>query len=74
MFTSIIKELSGTKMAECNEICTNIIDVERESSNMASQEELRSFSGDINLNYSRYTHLSATKETVDIIINDTIKI
>ena len=33
---------------------------------IASQEELRSFSGNNNLNYSRYAHLSATKETVDI--------
>ena len=41
---------------------------------MASQEELRTFSGNINLNYSRYIHLSATKETVYIIIKDTIKI
>ena len=41
---------------------------------MASQEELRTFSGNINLNYSRYIHLSATKETVYIIITDTIKI
>ena len=41
---------------------------------MASQEELRTFSGNIKLNYSRYNHLSATKETVYIIIKDTIKI
>ena len=33
---------------------------------IASQEELRCFSDNINLNYSRYACLSATKETVDI--------
>ena len=50
-----------------------LIDSESESSNMASQEELKNSSGNINLNYSRYTHLSTTKETLDIIITDTIK-
>ena len=41
---------------------------------IASQEELRNFSGNINLNYARYTRLSATKETVDLIVSDTVKI
>ena len=39
MFTSII-ELSGTKIAECNEICQILIEDEYESSNMASWEGL----------------------------------
>ena len=35
MFTSIIKELLGTKIAECNEILSNInIDDKCESSNI----------------------------------------
>ena len=37
----------------------------------SSLEELR-FSGNINLD-NKFTHLSTTKETVDIIITDTIK-
>ena len=63
-----------TKIVKCNEICKTLFNNEYESTNMASQEELRTFSGNINLNYSRYIHLSATKETVYIIITDTIKI
>ena len=38
--------------------------------NITSQEELRRFSGNINLNYSRYTHLSAIKLTLDIVFTD----
>ena len=48
MFTSIIKELLGSKIAECNEIYSQtliIIDNEYESSNIASQKELRSIFG-----------------------------
>ena len=74
MFISIIRELLTTKVVECNEICKTLFNDEYEGSNTASQEELRSFPGNINLNYSRYIHLSATKETVYIIIKDTIKI
>ena len=45
-------------MAECTEIyMPNVIDNECESSNAASQEELRSVSDNINL---IYTNLSAT--------------
>ena len=42
---------------------------------ISSLEELR-FSGNINLITldNKFTHLSTTKETVDIIITDTIKI
>ena len=61
MFTSIIKELLGTKIAECIIICQALIDDEYESSNIASQKELRSISGNINVNHTRYTYLSATK-------------
>ena len=39
----------------------NIIDDEYESSNIASQKEMVSISGNINLNHTRHTHLSATK-------------
>ena len=47
MFTSIIKELLGTKIAECNEYSQTliIIDDEYKSSNVASQKELRSIFG-----------------------------
>ena len=48
MFTSIIKELLGSKIAKCNEIYSQaliIIDDEYESSNIASQKELRSIFG-----------------------------
>ena len=43
-----------------------LIDDEYESSNIiyiyiASQKELESISGNINLNHTRHTHLSATK-------------
>ena len=45
MFTGIIKESSGTKIAECNEIIMSniIIHDEYESSSIASQVELKSF-------------------------------
>ena len=33
-----------------------------------------SISGNINLNHTRYTHLLATKYTVELIVTDTIKI
>ena len=36
-------------------------DDDYESSSIAFQEELRFFSGNINLNHTRYTYLSATK-------------
>ena len=55
MFTSIIKELLGTKMAECNYIMKysqTLIDDEYESSNIASQRELRSISDNINFNHT----------------------
>ena len=51
-----------------------LIDDEYESSNIASQKELGSISGNINLKHIRYTHLSATKLTVDLIVTDIIKI
>ena len=59
MFTSITKELLGTnyKIAQCNEIisiCQALIDDEYESINITSQKELRSISGNINLNHTRY--------------------
>ena len=38
-----------------------LIDDEYESSNIASQKEIVSISGNTNLNHTRYTHLSATK-------------
>ena len=38
-----------------------LIDDEYKSSNIASQKELGSIFGNINLNHTRYTHLSATK-------------
>ena len=76
-----MKELSGTKMAECNEICQTLIDDEYESGNiatqLASQKALGSFPGNIILNHIRYiygTHLSATKLIVDIISTDTVKV
>ena len=37
-----------------------LIDDKHESSNVAFQKELGSISGNINLNHTRYTHLSAT--------------
>ena len=53
MFISIIKELMGTEIAECNEICQALIDNEYGSSNTSShEEELSNFSGNINLYYS----------------------
>ena len=58
MFTSITKELLGTKIAQCNEIISIcqalIIDDEYKSINITSQKELRSISGNINLNHTRY--------------------
>ena len=59
MFTSIIKELLGTKIAECNEIrkysqTLIIIDDEYESSNIYSER----ISGNIHLNH---IYLAATK-------------
>ena len=51
-----------------------LIDDEYESSNIASQKELGRISGNINLNYVGIaTHSSATKQTVDLIVTDTIK-
>ena len=52
---------------------SNIIDDECKSSDIASQEELKSSCNNINLNYSRYIHLSTTK-IPGIIIIDTIKV
>ena len=57
MFTSITKELLGTKIAQCNEIiiiCQALIDDEYKSINITSQKELRSISGNIILNHTRY--------------------
>ena len=71
MFTNIIEELLGTKIAECNERYQ--INDEYESSSITSQEELESFLV-ISLNHTRYTHLSATKWTVYIIITNKTKI
>ena len=53
---------------------SNIIDDECKSSDIASQEELKSSCNNINLNYSRYIHLSTTKQIAGIIIIDTIKV
>ena len=50
-----------------------LIDDEYESSNIASQKEIGSISGNTNLNHTRYTHLSATKQTVNLVVTDTIK-
>ena len=47
---------------------------EYKSSNMASQKELGSIYGNINLNHTRYTHLSATNYIMDLIVTDTMKI
>ena len=66
MFTSIIKELLGTKIAEYSQ---TLIDDEYESSNVASQKELGNISG--NIDHTRYAHLSPTKYTVDLIVTDT---
>ena len=49
---------------------------EYKNCNIASQKELRSISGNINLNhtlamYANYIHSSATKNTVDLIVTDT---
>ena len=55
MFTSIIKKLLGTIIVvECNEILPNIID--DESSSIASQKELGTISGNINLKHTRYVY------------------
>ena len=51
-----------------------LIDDEYESSNIASQKEIVSISGNTNLNHTRYTHLSAMKQTADLVVTDTIKI
>ena len=47
MFTSIIKELSGNKIAGCNKCCQTLIDDEYESSNIyiVSQNKIGSISG-----------------------------
>ena len=60
MFTSIIKELLGTKIAEYNEILPHyrfkniiLLILNRKAAiAIASQEELRSISGNINLNHT----------------------
>ena len=62
LFTSIIKELLGSKIAKCNEIYSQIliiIDDEYESSNIASQKELRSIFGTelISILITLHTHL-----------------
>ena len=58
-----------------NQTLIIIIDDEYESSNIATQEELRSISGSINLNHTMYVcsyaHLLVTKYTVDFIAIDT---
>ena len=69
MFMSIIKELLETKMAECNTIC--------QTSNwwwlwMQQCSFSKSVSDNIDLNHTKYTHLSATIWIVDIIITDTV--
>ena len=50
-----------------------LIDYAYERSNIASQKDIGSISDNINLIHTRYTHLSVTKETVDLIVTDTIK-
>ena len=61
MFTSIIKESLGTKVAECNEIIYNqtLIHDEYESRNIASQKEIGNVS--ILNTLGSHTHLSAAK-------------
>ena len=41
--------------------CQTLTDDEYESRNIASQKKLGSISDNINLKYTTYTHLSATK-------------
>ena len=51
-----------------------LIDDAYESSNIASQKELGSITGNINLIHTRYTHLLAMKQTANLVVTDTIKI
>ena len=53
MLISIIKELLGTKMTGCNDICQTLTDDEHESSNVAFREKLRSASHNINLDHTK---------------------
>ena len=55
----------------CIETLQTLTDDECESSNIASQKEIISNSGNTNLNHTRYTHLSATKQTVNLAVTDT---
>ena len=70
MFTIIIKELLETEIAECNETYSQtLIDDEYERSNIASQKESRSILvKSILITLHNYSHLSATKYTVDLIV------
>ena len=74
MFTSIIKELLGTKIAEYIKYSQTLIDDKYESSNIASQKELRTISG-INLNHTMYIAILIyqllNNYTVDLIVTDT---
>ena len=56
--------------------CQTLIDDGYENNNIhvASWEELGSISGSVNLNHSRYTHLSAIKQAMDFFVTDTINI
>ena len=51
MFTSIIKELSAAKIAM--KYVKHQLMMNMKAKNITSQEELRRFSGNINLNYSK---------------------
>ena len=64
MFISIIIELLGPKIQVALNVMKHsqtLIDDEYESINIASQKEVGSISGSINLNHTRYNHLLATK-------------
>ena len=52
--------IKGTKIVECNEMYKILTNV--------------SISGNTNLNHTRYIHLSAMKQTADLVVTDTIKI
>ena len=59
MFTRIIKELLRTEITnyKCNEMYSNINnDDEYESSNIASEKESGSISGNFNLDHTKYSY------------------
>ena len=58
MFTSIIKEILGTKKPNVMKYSLTLIDDEYEGSNIASQKELGSTSGKITLGIAIYQLLN----------------